>query len=412
LSDSALSSTGVLARTTPLGLLMAATRALLLVFVVCAADGGLRAQDANTSSDDHLRRGGEALAGGDLETAANEFAIVVAQRPAFAEAHFDLGLAHEQQGKMQDAIADFQSALRLKPTLRGANLFLGICYYKTNDFSHAKTAIEREIKLNPSDAKALMWLGIVDLGDGQPEAAVVPLDKAAALAPKDPDILYHRGRAHLFVSQRSYQEMYDIDPQSWRVHQVLAQAYAESERYMDAIAEYQRAIQLAPGEPSLNEGLGDAYRMSTQLEKAEQAYARELELDPHNPVAMSTLGRIRVERGNAEGAIPVLQGAIKENPKFFESHYYLGRALAETGQSVAAEEQFKLVIRGAPESDLAQRTYFQLARLYRVMKRPDDAAQALRDFQRLKAAADAHAADNLEERKKAHAQPEPETNPQ
>jgi tetratricopeptide (TPR) repeat protein len=403
---------GVFSGTVPLVWLLAARRASVFVLLACTACGGLRAQDANSSSDDHLRRGGEALAGGDSETAANEFAILVAQRPAFAEAHFDLGLAHQQQGKMQEAIADFQSALRLKPTLRGANLFLGISYYKMNDFSHAQAAIEREIKLNPGDSKALMWLGIVDLGDGQPEAAVVPLDKAAALAPKDPDILYHRGRAHLFVSQRSYQEMYDIDPQSWRVHQVLAQAYAESERYMDAIAEYQRAIQLAPGEPSLNEGLGDAYRMSTQLEKAEQAYARELQLDPHNPVALSTLGRIRVERGNAEGAIPVLEGAIKENPKFFESHYYLGRAFAETGQSLAAEEQFKAVLQGAPGSELAQRTYFQLARLYRVMKKPQEAAQALEEFQRLKEAADAHTRESLEERKKAHAQPEPETNPQ
>jgi tetratricopeptide (TPR) repeat protein len=180
---------------------------------------------------------------------------------------------------------------------------------------------------------------------------------------------------------------------------------------MDAIAEYQRAIQLAPNEPSLHEGLGDAYRMSTQLEQAEQAYARELELDPHNPVAMSTLGRIRVERGNADGAIPVLEAAVRENPKFFEAHYYLARSLAETGQNAAAEEQFKLVIQNAPESELAQRTYFQLARLYRVMKRPQEAAQALEEFQRLKAAADARATDNLEERKKAHAQPEPEKNP-
>lgn len=389
----------------------AVVRTLSLAFVVCAASGALRAQDSNPSIDDHFRQGGEALTNGDLETAAKEFRAVLAQRPAFAEAHFDLGLTHQEQGQFSEAIADFQAALRLKPTLRGANLFLGISYYKINDFSHARTAIEREIKLNPNDPKALMWLGIVDLGDGQPEAAVVPLDKAAALAPKDADILYHRGRAHLFVSQRSYQEMYDADPKSWRVHQVLAQAYAESERYMDAIAEYQRAIQLAPNEPSLHEGLGDAYRMSTQLEQAEQAYARELELDPHNPVAMSTLGRIRVERGNADGAIPVLEAAVRENPKFFEAHYYLARSLAETGQNAAAEEQFKLVIQNAPESELAQRTYFQLARLYRVMKRPQEAAQALEEFQRLKAAADARATDNLEERKKAHAQPEPEKNP-
>jgi predicted Zn-dependent protease len=179
---------------------------------------------------------------------------------------------------------------------------------------------------------------------------------------------------------------------------------------MDAIAEYQLAIQLSPNEPSLNEGLGDAYRMSTQLDKAEQAYARELELDPHNRMAMYELGQIRVERGNGREAIRVLETVTTDNPKFYDAHYFLGRALAASGENAAAEEQFLLVVRNAPESELAQRTYYQLGRLYRTMKRPDDVARAMQEFQRLKVAADARETNSLEERKRAHAEREPKEN--
>jgi TolA-binding protein len=147
------------------------------------------------------------------------------------------------------------------------------------------------------------------------------------------------------------------------------------------------------------------------LDKAEQAYSRELELDPQNLMAMYYLGEIRVERGNGPAALPVLEAVLKQKPKFTDARYYLGRGLAEVGQNAAAEEQFKLVIQDSPESELAQRTFYQLGRLYRVMKRPQDVERAMQEFQRLKAAADARESANLEQRKKAHAEREVDQNP-
>ncbi len=379
--------------------------ALVIVLTVTMDAPSLRAQ-----VEEHFRLGTQAMARGEFEQASREFETVIRERPEFSEAHFNLGLAHEQLGRMQDAVQDLRQALRLNPTLRGANLFLGIAYYKLNDFSSAREAVQRELKANPKDPQALMWLGVIELADGRPEAAVTFLDKAAEISPKDIDILYHRGRAHLLASKKSYQQMFDLDPKSWRVHQVLAQAYADSERYQDAVAEYQRAIQIAPNEPSLNQGLGDAYRMSTQLEKAEQSYTRELEIDAQNLMAMYSLGQIRVERDNGAQAIPLLEAVLKVNPAFSDARYYLGRGLAETGQNEAAEQQFQQVIKQSSDSELIQRSYYQLGRVYRALKRPQDAQAAMQEFQRMKQAADASEAGKLEERKKAHAEQVPEKN--
>ena len=81
-----------------------------------------------------------------------------------------------------------------------------------------------------------MWLGVVQLADEQADQAAESLDRAAKLNPDNVDILYNRGRAHLLVSKNSYEKMYKADPDTWRVHQVLAQAYAESDRHEEAIA--------------------------------------------------------------------------------------------------------------------------------------------------------------------------------
>ncbi len=202
---------------------------------------------------------------GNLDEAAAGFASVAQASPTFAEAHFNLALVREEQGRFDDAIASFQKALALKPHLHGANLFLGVAYFRVNQLDKAVVAIQKETATYPKDAPAWMWLGVVRLAQDKPEEAAEALDKAAKLAPDDMDILYHRGRAHLLVSKNSYGRMFKVDPRSWRVHQVIAQANAEADRHVDAVGEYQAAIKLAPTQPGLHEELGSEWNSSKLL---------------------------------------------------------------------------------------------------------------------------------------------------
>ena len=131
----------------------------------------------------------------------------------------------------------FQKALTLQPKLHGANLFLGITEFRLNHLNKSGSAVQKETVAYPKDANAWMWLGVVRLAQDRAEEAADALDRAHKLKPNDQDILYHRGRAHLLVSKNSYAEMFKVDPHSWRVHRVLAQANAEADRHVDAIAE-------------------------------------------------------------------------------------------------------------------------------------------------------------------------------
>src|SRR5262249_4575915 len=191
-----------------------------------------------------LARPPQPMQQGNLEEAGAGFAAVVKQAPSFAEAHFNLGLVRQEQGRYEGAITSFHKALALKPRLHGANLFLGISAFRINHLDEADAAIKKETANFPKDPNTWMWLGVVNLARDHPEEAVEALDKADKIKPGDPDILYHRGRAHLLVSKNSYAEMFRVDPESWRVHRVLAQANAEADRHLDAIAEYEAAIKL------------------------------------------------------------------------------------------------------------------------------------------------------------------------
>jgi hypothetical protein len=57
----------------------------------------------------------------------------------------------------------------------------------------------------------------------------------------------------MLVSKESYEQMYRADPNSWRVHQALAQSFVERERLDEPVRECQQAISLQPQEPGLHE---------------------------------------------------------------------------------------------------------------------------------------------------------------
>ena len=78
--------------------------------------------------------------------------------------------------------------------------------------------------------------------------------------------------AALALSRQSYEDMFHLDPHSWHVHQVLAQADVESDRDADAAAQYQLAIDSAPPQSGLYEGLGSALWRTGKFEECREGF--------------------------------------------------------------------------------------------------------------------------------------------
>lgn len=294
------------------------------------------------------------------------------------------GLVREQKGQYDQALASFQKALSLKPHLQGANLFLGIAEFRLNRLDDALTAIKKETTLYPKDANAWMWLGVVHLAQDHPEDAVEALDKANRLKPKDPDILYQRGQAHSQLSKKSYAKMFDADPQSWRVHHVLAQANDAADRHVDAINEYEAAINLAPTQPGLHEELGSEYLQANKISEAESAFRQELEINPHNVLATYKLGVVGVHQGDGLKAKEFIEAAQRVKPSLVHLDYNLGRAESLLGNDLAAIGHFERAVKTDPDPEVVEQAWYQLGSGYRRLKRMDDARNAMTTYQRLK----------------------------
>ena len=357
--------------------------ALVGVFALLLGDVSILAQNSPAMTEEY-QQAVAAMRAGRLDEAEASFQKVVKMNPNLPEGFFNLGLVLEQQRKYDEAVASFEKSLALRPRMRGANLFLGLAEYRSNHLEKAVTALKKEAAAYPKDAAAWMWIGVVRLAQDQPEEAAEALDKAAKLDPKNIDILYHRGRAHLLVSNDSYTEMFRIDPKSWRVHQVLAQTNAESEHHEDAVAEYLAAIQLAPTQPGLHEELGSEYRILVKIPEAEAAFRRELEINPDNVTAEYKLGVIAVEQGDGAEGKKLIEEALKVTPGLLNADYNLGRAEMKLGNDAAAAEHFKLATGGNSEPDIVEQSWYQLGTVLRRMHHPEEAQQAFAMFEKLK----------------------------
>src|SRR5439155_11082210 len=95
-------------------------------------------------------------------------------------------------------------ALRLQPDLSEGHLALGFSYYYGDrDYERALAEFEIAKRGLPNDAQAYFAIGCIQRRQGKWMESNANLEKAAALDPKNADIL--RNRAVSYMAQRNFQ---------------------------------------------------------------------------------------------------------------------------------------------------------------------------------------------------------------
>jgi tetratricopeptide (TPR) repeat protein len=334
-----------------------------------------------------LQSGASAMQQGNAAEAEGYFRQAIAAAPKLPDAYLGLGMSQIREGKIDDAEHALSKALELDPKTPGAHMFLGIAQYQMHDLDAATDSLKQELVVQPDNVEVLTWLGIVEIGAGHPGEAVGPLDRAAALDPKDPNVLDYRGRAHSLVAQESYRALTALDPDSWRVHRALGEVYSESRDWGNALAQFQKAIEKQRNNADLYEAVGETYQRLSRFDDASRAYEAELKLSPRNPIALYNLGKIQVQNGNPQRGVSLLRQAAEVHAPSAAISFYLGRGLAETGHPEEAVTWLEKSLGQGPSYFIQQSAYFELTRVYKMLNRNEDALRAADELKRLKESA-------------------------
>ncbi len=135
----------------------------------------------------------------DFPAAAREFSEVLKVSPSYALAAYYLGLAQARSGDFDSAIASFKHALELDATNFSAAFNLGTAYLRKNLPDDALGAFQLSVRINPEYAQGHRALGEMLLFRSELPLAMQSLNKAASLAPQDPQV--HLSLAKAYAAQ-------------------------------------------------------------------------------------------------------------------------------------------------------------------------------------------------------------------
>lgn len=217
------------------------------------------------------------------------------------EAHYNLGVALEAQGRTDEARAEYERARALKPGLRQASVNLGVLLEKAGDLRGSQSAYAGVVRDFPEDSRARERLAALYLGSGQ-------LDEAWRLA----------------------REALLRDPRSVGANKVMIQVATQRNQLDLAKLIALRTAKLDPADPALPFLAGELAARDGDEPGAEAQYKKALALDPHYLPARSALLRAAVKRGRWAAAAEHSQALLKDQPGDASVHLALGIALRHT----------------------------------------------------------------------------------
>ena len=117
----------------------------------------------------------------------------------------------------------------------------------------------------------------------------------------------------------------------------------------EAIAHYQKALQINPDYAEAHNNLGNALLQKGRVAEAITHYQKALQIKPDYAVVHDNLGNVLLQKGNVGEAITHYQQALQINPNYAEAHNNLGNALLQQGRVAEAITHYQQALQIKPD---------------------------------------------------------------
>lgn len=277
--------------------------------------------------------------------------------------------ARLDQGQTTAAFQLYRKALERAPDQRGLHAGMAEVYRRTGHPDWAAVEEEKEKRL----PKAECTRDTLECAFGAGKHREV---LAAASRLETPVASYWMARSCNALAVEAFARLTALPP-SASSHEWTAATQRDEGRYAESAGEWRKAIALAPGDARLKLELAVTLRLAQDLAGAQQVLEGVRRDGFESPEASYLLGDVLLARQQPEPAIPLLETAVRLEPKLAEAHGALGRAYALVGRPADAIPHLEQAL--ATDADGSLR--YQLARSYQAAGRADDARRALADYE-------------------------------
>ena len=181
---------------------------------------------------------------------------------------------------------------------------------------------------------------------------------------------YWRARCYEKLATAAYLRLYQADPNSYRLHQLMGDLEAARGDDGKAIEEYRAAIAIKSSLPNLHYSLGHLLWKDLKVPESRVEFEAELALNPRHPGALNDLGDTYLLEHQPDKALPYLLRALAADSTNPDIHRDVGTAYSELGDYRKAEEQFKIAV----SADHDGSVHYKLARVYQALGEKENAA--------------------------------------
>jgi tetratricopeptide (TPR) repeat protein len=353
-------------------------RVFLLLVILVIGVASSRAQAAGAA--DHQRQAAISLEqegkNAEAEVAWRAFLKV---QPADPEAFAHLGLLEARQEHYTEAVAFYRKALALNPTMPGLRLNLGLALFKAGELKQAIQTFDLLLKSQPQNSSEALRLktliGMAHYGLGDYAAAIPYLKEATAGDPQN--LPFRLDLAHSCLRTKQYPCVLDVyheilmlNAESAEADMLAGEALDEMNDHPGATQQFRAAVKANPQEPNVHFGLGYLLWTQGQYEEAAQEFQAELANVPNHAQALAYLADDNMKMNHPEAALPLIQKAIRINPRVELAHLDLGVLYVNAGRRDDALRELKVAASLSPND---VNVHWRLGRLYKAMGRNDEA---------------------------------------
>ncbi len=317
---------------------------------------------------------------GDYASAARIYQQAMTVAPGNLELLKRVGVLEQTELRFDDSIAQFQQVLAREPQYPEVNFFLGVSYFGKNDFPRAIQSFERELASLKPHQRCRYYLALALQSSDRIDEAISQLNQSLAENPKDADALYQLARIHKSASLQAIDRLKNLDPDSFQLHALMGEIYAEEEHYAEAAKEYQSALDKRPGAQGIHFSIAVAYWAQHHLDGAEKEFTLALKENSDDPMTNLYLGDIAVQQGHFAEALTYLRVAQKAQFDVPQIHLLLGKCYRARNDPEGAKTEFVAAIKVDPT---AATPHYLLAQVYRAQHNAEASARELAQYENL-----------------------------
>jgi len=289
----------------------------------------------------------------------------------------DDAVAKQTKGDLAGAIEGYNKALAITPNVGRIWTNLGTALQQSDKWPEARAAYQKGYDLdNKNEVGDLYFMAVLDENANQGNKAFNEYSQYVQKAPTGPYAT--QARARIAVLQKNVADVQHLQTQgAIQTAKAAGEAYdagvkaQQAGQFDDAIASYQKALQLNPKESAYLYAIGTAYQGKTDITNAIAYYKKALDMQPQNKdyknaLTAATVGAaaqpmddaVKLQTaGDVPGAIKKYKESLAIDPKNARGWTNFGSAYQQAEDWANAKDCYQKALAIDPKGE-ADNLYF------------------------------------------------------